>query len=49
MSMYDLAVLAGSRSVGKMTLAEYQGPPLTADMSMSTKRWKKYKIGFSTK
>ena len=49
MSMYDLAVLAGSRSVGKMTLAEYQGPPLTADMSMSTKRWKKYKIGFNTK
>jgi len=49
MSMYDLAVLAGSKGVGKMTLAEYHGPPLTADMSMSTKRWKKYKMGFSTK
>jgi len=49
MSMYDLSMLAGSRGVGKMTLAEYHGPPLTADMSLSTKRWKKYKIGFNTK
>ena len=49
MSMYDLATLAGSKNIGKMTLVEYQGPPLTADMSMSTKRWKKYKIGFNTK
>ncbi|MBI2655706.1 NAD(P)-dependent oxidoreductase [Candidatus Woesearchaeota archaeon] len=47
MSMYGLAILAGSKNLGKMTLAEYQGPPLTIDMSMSTKRWKKYKIGFS--
>lgn len=45
MSMHDLAVSAGSKNIGKMTLAEYQGPPLTIDMSMSTKRWKKYKIG----
>ena len=43
MSMYDLAVLTGS-NVGRMTLAEYEGPPLTVDMSLSTKRWKKYKI-----
>jgi len=42
-----LAVLAGSKNVGKMALAEYQGPPLTVDMSLSTKRWRKYKIGFS--
>lgn len=49
MSMYDLAVLAGSKGVGKMALSEYHGPPLTADMSMSTKRWKKYKMGFGTK
>jgi len=48
MSMHDLAMLAGSRNIGKMTIAEYQGPPLTIDMSMSTKRWKKYKIGFNT-
>lgn len=44
MSMYELALLAGSKNVGKMTLAEYEGPPLTINMSLSTKRWKKYKI-----
>ncbi len=44
MSMYELALLAGSKNVGKMTLNEYRGPPLTIDMSLSTKRWKKYKI-----
>jgi len=44
MSMYDLAILAGSKDVGKMTLKEYDGPPVTVDMSLSTKRWKKYRI-----
>lgn len=44
MSMYELALLAGSKDVGKMTLAEYKGPSLTIDMSLSTKRWKKYGI-----
>ncbi len=44
MSMYELALLCGSKGVGKLTLEEYQGPPLTVDMSLSTKRWKKYKI-----
>ncbi len=44
MSMYELALLAGSKNVGKMTLKEYDGPPLTIDMSMSTKRWKTYEI-----
>ena len=44
MSMHELALLAGSRNVGKMTLAEYHGAPLTVDMSLSTKRWKKYRI-----
>ncbi|MBI2651797.1 NAD(P)-dependent oxidoreductase [Candidatus Woesearchaeota archaeon] len=44
-SMYDLALLAGSKNVGKMTLEDYKGPALTIDMSLSTKRWKKYKIG----
>ena len=44
MSMYDLAILAGSKNIGKMTLDEYNGPPVTVDMSLSTKRWKKYKI-----
>jgi dTDP-4-dehydrorhamnose reductase len=43
-SMYDLAILAGSKNVGKMTLNDYNGPNLTVDMSLSTKRWKKYKI-----
>ena len=43
-SMYELALLAGSKNVGKMKLDEYDGPPLTIDMSLSTKRWKKYKI-----
>ena len=43
-SMYDLALLAGSAQVGKMTLDEYEGPPLTVDMSLSTTRWKKYKL-----
>ena len=43
-SMYDLAILAGSKNIGKMTLDEYNGPPVTVDMSLSTKRWKKYKI-----
>jgi dTDP-4-dehydrorhamnose reductase len=44
MSMHELAVLASSKNVGKMTLGEYNGPPLTVDMSLSSKRWKKYKI-----
>ena len=43
-SMYELALLAGSKDVGKMTLKDYDGPPVTVDMSLSTKRWKKYKI-----
>ena len=49
MSMHELGMLAGSKNLGRMTLAEYQGPPLTIDMSLSTKRWKKYRIGFSSK
>jgi len=44
MSMYELALLAGSKNVGKMTLDDYEGPAVTVDMSISTKRWKKYKI-----
>ena len=43
-SMYELASLAGSKNVGKMTLDEYKGPPVTVDMSLSTKIWKQYKI-----
>ena len=44
MSMHELALLSGSKNVGKITLKEYNGPPLTIDMSLSTKRWKKYRI-----
>ncbi len=44
MSMHELALLAGSKNIGKMTLKEYNGPSLTVDMSLSTARWKKYKI-----
>lgn len=44
MSMHELAMLAGSKNIGKMTLKEYNGPPLTVDMSLSTVRWKKYRI-----
>lgn len=43
-SMYELALLTSSKNVGKITLAEYKGPPLTIDMSLSTKRWEKYEI-----
>lgn len=43
-SMHELALLAGSKNVGKMTMDNYDGPPLTVDMSISTKRWKRYKI-----
>ena len=43
-SMYELAVLAGSKNIGKITLDGYKGPPLTVDMSLSTVRWEKYRI-----
>jgi len=43
-SMYELALLSGSKNIGKMTLGDYKGPQLTIDMSLSAKRWKKYKI-----
>jgi len=44
-SMYELAKMCpDSDDVLPMTLKEYQGPPLTVDMSLSSKRWKKYKI-----
>jgi len=43
-NMYELALLSGSKNVGKMSLDDYEGPPVTVDMSLSTNRWKKYKI-----
>ena len=43
LSMYEYAVLGGSK-VEKLTLAEHKGPPLTVNMCMTTKYWKKYRI-----
>ena len=42
-SMYDLAKLT-TPNIQPMTLSEYSGPHLTIDMSLDSKRWKKYKI-----
>lgn len=44
LSMYELAKIT-TPDIEPMTLAEYQGPPLTIDMSLETIRWKKYEIG----
>ena len=41
LSMYDLAKIT-TASIKPMTIDEYQGPPLTMDMSLDTERWKKY-------
>jgi len=43
LSMYELAKIT-TPEVQPMTLKEYSGPPLTIDMSLDTKRWKKYEI-----
>ena len=43
-SMHELATLGGDTEVGKISLKEYNGPHVTVDMSMSTVRWKKYRI-----
>jgi len=43
LSMYDLAKIS-TPSIKPMTIDEYQGPPLTMDMSLDTERWKKYTL-----
>ena len=43
LSMYDLAKIT-TASIQPMTIDEYQGPPLTMDMSLDTERWKKYTL-----
>ena len=43
MSMHDIAKKL-SPDVKPMTIDEYQGPPLTMDMSLDTTRWKKYRM-----
>jgi len=42
-SMFDLAKIT-TPNVLPMTIKNYQGPPLTMDMSLDSKRWKKYSI-----
>ncbi len=39
MSMYELAKTV-SPKVGKITLKNYKGPPLTKDMTLGSKKWK---------
>jgi hypothetical protein len=41
--MYDLAKIT-TPSIKPMVIDEYQGPPLTMDMSLDTERWKKYTL-----
>jgi len=43
LSMYDLAKIT-TPSIKPMAIDEYQGPPLTMDMSLDTERWKKYTL-----
>ena len=43
MSVLDLARIT-TPGVQPMTIDEYSGPPLTMDMSLDSKRWKKYRI-----
>lgn len=42
-SVFDLARIT-TPGVQPMTIDEYSGPPLTMDMSLDSKRWKKYRI-----
>ena len=47
LSMYSLARIT-TPDVLPMTLAEYQGPPLTRDMTLDSTRWKKYRLSHGT-
>ena len=42
-SMFELAKYT-TNDIGPMTMDEYSGPDLTIDMSLDTKRWKKYDL-----
>jgi len=42
-SMFELAKLT-TPDIQAMTMNDYSGPPLTIDMSLDSKKWKKYKI-----
>jgi len=43
MSVFELAQLT-TPEIEPMTIQDYSGPKLTMDMSLGTKKWKKYKI-----
>jgi len=43
MSVFELAKMT-TPQIKPMTINDYSGPPLTMDMSLDTKKWKKYKI-----
>lgn len=43
LSMFELAKI-NTIDIQPMTLEDYSGPPLTIDMSLETKAWKKYSI-----
>jgi len=43
LSMFELAQLTTS-NISPMTIEDYEGPPLTMDMSLDTERWKKYHL-----
>ncbi len=45
-SMYEYAIL-GESNVEPLTLKDYNGPPLTKNMSLVSKYWNTYDIGFS--
>lgn len=47
LSMYEYAILGGSK-VEPITLGEYNGPPLTRRMSLTTKYWKHYSVSTFT-
>ena len=42
-SIFELAKMT-TPQIKPMTINDYSGPPLTMDMSLDTKKWKKYKI-----
>jgi dTDP-4-dehydrorhamnose reductase len=43
MSVFELAKMT-TPNIKPMTIKDYSGPPLTMDMSLDSKRWKKYTI-----
>lgn len=47
LSMYELAKMT-TPDIEPMIISEYSGPHLTMNMTLDTKRWKKYEIGFNS-